>query len=124
MLGTLMLISAWYTYATLFLRFTKGEMGDAQILSIFPGAACINYALLLWLTWVTRDTLRFNLRFLVWWLAAVFVAIAAKIPLAAWVQSTLPARSPRGYGDCFVVSAATRGRCIRGPRTRCEKTPV
>jgi hypothetical protein len=104
---TCSLISFWYTFAALFMRFADNQ----QNFAIVPGSVSVGYAL------YARNVLTYGKlretpidaagwRWIVAWLTAVSAAIVAKIPLASRLYADLPDELPEG---CFIVSAATRG---------------
>ncbi len=104
---TLAVISAWYVFAVVFMKF--GDIGGI-IAAYMPGIVCVEYTLYAWL--IIRHA-KFadwkSLSFFAWlfaWLAAVSAAIAVKIPIAMRFYEDLPDQSPPG---CFIVTAASRG---------------
>ena len=109
MLGTLILISAWYTYASLFLQFTTIDDFYFEFLFIVPAIAFTNYTLLLCFIWQRRGRLSFNISFFISWIVALAGTIWVKMILARYIYESLPREPPPGYGDCFIVTAAARG---------------
>jgi hypothetical protein len=110
MVATFVVISGWYTYATLYMNLTKSEMTNFPFLAIIPGLACVNYLLFLLHILYKQERHKFcDFRFLFLWFSTLGVSIMLKYPLAKRIYEQLPAEMPRGYGDCFVVSAAAKG---------------
>ncbi len=104
MVLTLAAISAWYTFAVVFMRF--GEIIAAYI----PGIVCVEYSLYAWLAVRHAEFTDWkSIPFFAWlfaWLTAVSAAIAVKIPLAMRFYEELPDQAPQG---CFIVTAASCG---------------
>lgn len=107
---TLLSISLWFAFATAFLGMTADRSMDLSVAAIVPAVAAINYAL------VALDIQRHGrqrdsapAKALMAWFSALAVSLISKIPLAMQIFYALPVERPNGYGDCFVVGAATRG---------------
>jgi hypothetical protein len=119
MVVTLAAISAWYTFAGLFLRFCP------PLLACVPAAVCAEYCLYAWLVvrhsrFEDKGPVSFVVLFSAW-LATLLAAIAAKIPLAMRFYDSLPNQPPQ---DCFIVTAASRGHgwLVRTWRDDCGRT--
>jgi len=108
-LWTLLAVSVWYAFATAFLDMTADRAMDLNETAVVPALAAVNYALL------ALDIQRHGrleaapVNALIAWFSALAVSLIAKVPLAMRLFNALPVERPSGYGDCFVVGAATRG---------------
>ena len=107
---TLLSISLWFAFATAFLGMTADRSMDLSEAAVVPAVAALNYAL------VALDIQRHRrqrdsapAKVLMAWFSALAVSLISKVPLAMQQFYALPVEPPNGYGDCFVVGAATRG---------------
>ncbi len=126
-LWTLVVVSLWYAFATAFLDMTADETIGLNALAVVPAVAAINYVLLA-LDIERQGLLALDIErqgrlqaapasALIAWFSALVVSLMVKVPLAMRLYDALPVKRPDGYGDCFVVGAATRGhRAIVGSR--------
>jgi hypothetical protein len=106
----LIIFCAHYTYACLFMRFGVREiLGDVQMFALAPGISGLCYFVFFLETLRIRDEFILSRSQAAAWLAGIIATIAAKIYAAQQVFNALPESPPRGYGDCFVVSAAAKG---------------
>ena len=108
-LATLLAISMWYVFATLFLKLTKEVSGELTFLAIVPAIAAVNYGLLIADIRLHQQPLTRDTGVIAGWFSGLLITIAVKCYLAYEFYLTLPADRPPGYGDCFVVTAATHG---------------
>ncbi len=123
LLGTLVLICAWYACSSFVLELYSGthmstflrRLKHATILAAIPGMPCIGY--LLWMVHVYRRRQydRTPWLFCIGWLLAVVVSVVSRILIAIQHYRALP-DEPQ---ECFVATAASRGhRHVVGPRRR------
>ena len=106
---TLMVVCVWYVFTTAVLDMVTDPLGDMSETAVVPGVAAANYALLA--IEIKRCRLLEPARkpAILIWFSALTVTLIAKIPLAMRLFDALPVQSPKGYGDCFIVSAAALG---------------
>ncbi len=106
---TLTGICGWYAFATWFLGMGDDYSNDMSITAVVPALAAINYGLVATDIWRHARLQRAGMLGLFVWFSVLAVSLLARIPLAKRFYDALPAESPAGYGDCFVVSAAAMG---------------
>ena len=108
-LATLTVICWWYAFATAFLEMGDLLTDDMSATGWIPALAAVNYGLLITHTRRYRETdWAFN-RAIGAWFGALALTLIARVPLAMRIYDALPPEAPKGYGDCFVVGAATQG---------------
>ncbi len=108
-LVTLIAICGWYAYATAFLGMADDLSGDMSMTAVVPALAAINYGLVAVDIWRHDRLQAVSVAGLYVWFSALAVSLLARVPFAKRFYDALPTESPRGYGDCFVVSAAAMG---------------
>lgn len=108
-LNTLLGICVWYAFATYFLGMGDDRALDLSFTAIAPALAAANYVLLGLDIRRHRRLVYADPRLAYAWFAGLGISLLARIPLAQRIYTALPPERPAGYGDCFVVSAATLG---------------
>ena len=106
---TLIVVCLWYVFATAVLDMATDPLMDMRQSAVVPGLAAANYALLAFEIKRSGQLQPARKPAILIWFSALAAALIIKIPLAMRLFAALPVQAPRGYGDCFVVSAAARG---------------
>ncbi len=113
MLITLISICIWYVISIIKFNLTKGAFGDEIFLLSIPAISALFYIGFLIYVFNKKNKNTYNnILYIFSWLFSFIISTLAKYPLAQNIYLYLPENPPKGYGDCFIVSASTKGHSI------------